>query len=143
MKKSFGITALILVLGLLLSCGITRRGYNETTTGMLSIKDTVSVNDSTEYELLVFDPGFDYWLASKSFNKNMYSNEHLQMLNQQYSLEWNRRYSSGERLVESYIDYNPLIKYDFEFNYKLYMYFLYFEESNKMSLIPGARRRHY
>ncbi len=142
MKKSFGITAFILALGLLLSCGITRRGFNETTTGMLSIKDTVSVNDSTEYELVVFDPGFDYWLSSKSFNKNQYSNEHLQMLNHQYSLEWNRRYSSGDRLVESYIDYNPFIKYDFEFNYKLYMYFLYFEESNKMNLIPGARRRY-
>ncbi len=141
MKKIFEIGFLTIIMVLIFSCGVTRREVKDFPTGRMVIKDTSAVKDSTEYELIVFDPGFDYWLASKSFYKHMYSNEYLQSINYQYAIEWNRRYSSGDRSIESYIDYNPSTKYDFEFNYKLFMYFLYFEESNKVTLIPGMRRR--
>ena len=143
MKKIIQFAIAAIILATVLSCGVSQREVKDSRTGRVGIRDTASVKDSTEYERIVFDPGFDYWLASKSFYKNQYSNEHLQMLNHQYSLEWNRRYSSGDRLIESYIDYSPLTKYDFEFNYKLYMYFRYFEESNKIELIPGAKRRFF
>lgn len=141
MRKIIANSGIILVLILLFSCGITHRELRDSRNGRIGIRDTTSVKDTVEYELIVFDPGFDYWLASKSFYKSQYTNQHLQMLNQQYSLEWNRRYASGDRLIESYVDYNPMTKYDFEFNYKLYMYFRYFEESNRIELIPGPKLR--
>jgi hypothetical protein len=102
----------------------------------LGIRDTVPAKDSTEYELIVFDSGFDFWLNSHSHKENMYSNEYLQTMNYQYVVAWNNLYASGDRRIESYLDYSPLTKYNFEFNYRLYMYFKYFEETNRMKLTP-------
>ena len=134
MKTILKVSAVALFSVLIFSCG-TQRGVNDSRTGRLDIRDTTSVKDSTEYELTVFDPGFDYWLSSHSFTKNQYSNEYLQSLNNQYAREWNRRYTIGDRRIESNIDYSATIKYDFEFNYKLFMYFKYFEETNRMKLL--------
>ncbi len=141
MKKIIEIAFTAIILAMLLSCGVSQRGVKDSRTGRVGIRDTASVKDSTEYELIVFDPGFEFWLNSRSFTKNQYTNEYLQTINHQYVQEWNRRYSSGDRRIESYIDYSPLTKYDFEFNYRLFMYFRYFEESNKIALIPGSNRR--
>jgi hypothetical protein len=139
MKTLLKVSALVLLSVLVFSCGI-QRGTSGSKVGKLDIRDTISVKDSTEYDLIVFDSGFDYWLNSRSFSKNQYSNDYLQTMNNQYSREWNRRYSLGDRRIESNIDYNVTIKYDFEFNYKLFMYFKYFEETNRMKLLNMGGR---
>lgn len=131
---------LILILPLLILSCATQREINSNGSGRLILKDTSQVKDSLEYELIVFDPGFDFWLSSNSFQKNQYSNAYLQSMNNLYVTEWNRRYSLGSRLIESYIDYSPLNEYDFELNYKLFMYFKYFEESNRIKLLPYRSR---
>ena len=69
---------------------------------------------------------------------NQYSNEYYQFTNYRYAQEWNRRYASGDPRVNSYIDYSMRIDYGFDFNYKLYMYFKFFEDTNKIKLIPGS-----
>ncbi|MFA6334982.1 MAG: DUF6146 family protein [Bacteroidales bacterium] len=135
MKTILKISALALLSVLMFSC-VTQREINDSRAGRLGIRDTTSVKDSTEYELIVFDPGFDYWLNSHNFSKNQYSNSYLQSLNNQYVQEWNRRYSTGDRRIESYIDYNVSTNYDFEFNYKLFMYFKYFEQTYRTKLRP-------
>ncbi len=61
-------------------------------------------------------------------------------MHNQYAREWNRRYSVGDRRIEGNIDYYATTKYDFEFNYKLFMYFKYFEEINLTKLLPYSRR---
>ena len=61
-------------------------------------------------------------------------------MNNLYAQEWNRRYTTGDRRIESYIDYNPLTNYGFEFNYKLFMFFKYFEETNRVKLAPYSSR---
>lgn len=134
MKTILKVSALVLFSVLVFSC-VTQRGTNSSKTGRLDIRDTTSVKDSTEYELTVFDPAFDYWFESHSYSRNQYSNDYLQSMNNQYAREWNRRYSIGDRRIESNIDYYATIKYDFEFNYKLFMYFKYFEETNRMKLL--------
>lgn len=134
MKTILKISALALFSVLIFSC-ITQRGINDSRAGRLGIRDTTSVKDSTEYELIVFDPGFDYWLNSHSFSKNQYTNAYLQSMNNQYVQEWNHRYAIGDRRIESYIDYDAHNKYDFEFNYKLFMYFKYFEETYRTKLL--------
>lgn len=112
-----------------------------------SQKDTVqnrkgrcAIKDSAQYELLVFDPGFDYWMESRKSFVNQHSNEYYQSTNHQYAIEWNRRYATGDRRINSYIDYSPRKNYGFDFNYKLYMYFKFFEETNNIKLIPGSGR---
>ncbi|NCC46325.1 MAG: hypothetical protein EOM16_04750 [Bacteroidia bacterium] len=121
------------------SCSI-QRGTNQTNAGRLTLRDTTQAKDSLEYELLVFDHGFEYWLNSRAFSKNQYSNTYLQNMNTQYVNEWNRMYSAGDRLISSYIDYSPQTEYDLELNYQLYMYFQYFQETYKVKLLPFKGR---
>ncbi len=123
----------LLFIGLFISCA-SQKNISDDKTGRLGIKD------STEYELIIFDTGFDFWLASNKIRIGTYSNDYYQSTNYRYALEWNRRYSTGDRIINSYIDYNLQTDYGFDFNYKLYMYFRYFEETNKTKLIPGRGR---
>lgn len=139
MKNLLKVFVLALISVVFFSC-VTQRGTNSSRAGKLDIRDTTSVKDSTEYELIVFDPGFDYWLSSHSFSKNQYSNDYLQSMNNQYAREWNRRFSVGDRRIDCNVDYDFYEKYDFEFNYKLFMYFKYFEETNHTKLLPIGGR---
>ena len=75
-------------------------------------KGRCAIKDSAQYELIVFDSGFDFW---------------------------NRRYAAGDPRINSYIDYSLNRDYGFDFNYKLYMYFRFFEDTNRIKLIPGNR----
>lgn len=88
-----------------------------------------------EYDLIVFDPGFEYWMNTNAISIDYYSNEYIQSLNSRYSQEWNRRYMSGDKAVNSYVDYDPSKKYNKDFNFKLFMYFKYFEESTGIKLL--------
>lgn len=127
--KALGILVLT---ALFFSCASQQNMTNKT--GRLGIKD------STRYELIVFDPGFDYWMATHKSIVNQHNNEYYQFTNYRYAQEWNRRYASGDPRVNSYIDYSMRIDYGFDFNYKLYMYFKFFEDTNKVKLIPGSGR---
>ncbi|MFO7575408.1 MAG: DUF6146 family protein [Bacteroidales bacterium] len=104
--------------------------------------DTLEMKrDSIEYELIIFDTGFDTWLAMKP-SKNFYSNEYYRQKNIQYVREWNNRFMNPRRygsIYENYIDFDPMIDYGKDLNYKLYYYFRYFEQMNGVKLIPGRR----
>jgi hypothetical protein len=105
------------------------------------VKDTIPT-DSTQYELIIFDPGFDTYLLTKPMD--MHSESFYETQNRFYVAEWNSRYMNPGRntdLYESYIDYRPEIHYGLEFNYRLYYYFKYFEEVNGVDLIPGDRMK--
>ena len=41
----------------------------------------------------------------------------------------------GDPRINSYIDYSLNRDYGFDFNYKLYMYFRFFEDTNRIKLI--------
>ena len=127
--RTFG---LLLVLALFVACA-SQKDVAQNKKGRCAIKD------STQYELIVFDSGFDFWLASHKTVSTQHSNEYYQSMNHQYALEWNRRYASGDPRINSYIDYNLNKNYGFDFNYKLYMYFRFFEDTNRVKLIPGNR----
>ena len=136
MKNVLTISVIAVNLALIFSCGV-QRGATTPGNGGLAIKDTLSVQDSLEYELIVFDSAFEYWLTTRSFNKSQYSNQYLKNTNRLYADEWNRRYSRGDRRFDSYLSYDPFADYDFEFSYRLFMYFKYFEEVNRLKLLPG------
>ena len=98
-----------------------------------------TVADSTEYELIVLDPGFESWLITKQ--KMAYSDSYYRSKILIYVSEWNSRYMNPLKygnMYESYIDYRPEINYVLDFNFRLYFYFKYFEEVNKVSLFPGS-----
>ena len=103
------------------------------------VPDSVSV-DSTEYELIVMDQGFDKWFMMQP--ADLHTIEYYRGWNRMYVSEWNQRYMApmyNRGLYESYIDYDPSIKYGYEFERKLYYYFKYFEEVNHVKLLQEAR----
>ena len=99
-----------------------------------------SESDSTEYELVVFDQGFETWLLMQPSLEH--SIAYYKSRNRMYVMEWNYRYTNPRRYrgnYDSYLDYDPFIDYGLEFERRLYYYFQYFEESNRVRLLPGGR----
>ncbi len=103
-------------------------------------KARIATNDSLEYRLIVLDPGFDTWLATRPV-MGFYSNDYYLQRNRFYVAEWNLRYQTRNYsgLYDSYIDYRPNNDYGLEFNYRLYYFFKFFEETNHIKLLNTSR----
>lgn len=102
------------------------------------VADTIRiVNEELEYEIIILDIGFDSWLVTQK-PISYYSNSTLRIKNDFYVVEWNIRVNQPFRynphLYEQLIDYSPHIDYGKEVNYKLYMYFQFFEQKYKQKL---------
>jgi hypothetical protein len=101
--------------------------------------DTVRIaSDKTEYEIIIFEPGFNYWLKSRARPEGYYSQSFLESRNNILVIEWNIRVNQPQRynstLYDLRIDYDRNIDYGYELNYKLYNYFVYFQIKNKQKL---------
>ncbi|MEP3836080.1 MAG: DUF6146 family protein [Algibacter sp.] len=105
----------------------------------LKANDTVKIaNDEIEYEIIIIEPGFNFWLASRAKQRGYYSQSFLENRNHQYVMAWNQRVTQPQRfdpnLYELQIDYQPHIDYGYEVNYMLYNYFIYFQLTYKQRL---------
>ena len=92
--------------------------------------DTVRItNEDAEYEIIIIEPGFNFWLESRAKQRGFYSQSYLESRNQIYVIEWNNRVNQPQRfdpnLYELRIDYDTRIDYGYEVNYKLYYYFMF------------------
>jgi len=103
------------------------------------ISDTVIIaNDELQYEVIIIDPGYSYWLLSRAQPRNYYSLSFLENKNIFFINEWNRRVNQpflfDPKLYELRIDYDPNIHYGYEVNYLIYNYFIYFQNRYKQKL---------
>ncbi|MDT0559535.1 DUF6146 family protein [Ichthyenterobacterium sp. W332] len=123
-----------------LSC---KSNYNKDVTNeseiALAQNDTVRIaNPKTEYEIIIIEPGFNYWLQSTARPEGYYSQNYLENRNIVYVREWNLRVMQPQgfdpNLYELRIDYNRNTDYGYEVNYKLYNYFIYFQLKYKQQL---------
>ncbi len=131
----------VLVIAVVLLAFLEPRGFGQKERRPVSVKPDSVAADSIEYKLVVLDPGFEAWLATKP-PMNFYSREYYEIKNRLYVLEWNYRYQHPSRygdLYENSIDYEPQIDYGLELNYRLYYYFRFFEEVNHIKLIAYSR----
>jgi hypothetical protein len=104
----------------------------------LRFEENVVADDSVQYELIVIDPGYEFFLATQK-HMEFYSQHYYENWNQRYVMEWNYRHSQPLRygdIYETYIDYSPHIDYGLELNYKLYYYFRFFEKKHGVRLLP-------
>ncbi len=94
------------------------------------VYDSIQQGDTTEYELIVFDPGFDSWFVTNRKPIWYNSNKYYQSKNYIYVIEWNNRVKSYgyQRPYDNEIIYDLNIDYGKEVNYKLYYYFKYIEQ---------------
>jgi hypothetical protein len=93
--------------------------------------------DTVIYDLIIFDTGFESWLLTE-ISMTYHTNAYYKLWNQRYVSEWNSRFMSEAAKypeIENYIDYNSTLDYGIELNYRLYMYFNYFEEKNDITLV--------
>ncbi|NJW53324.1 DUF6146 family protein [Salinimicrobium oceani] len=118
----------ICFLGLFIySCSSTRDrnlGSNDT------INDTVRIsNDSLEYEILIIDPGFSYFLNAVARPEGYHSLSYLESKNRFLVNDYNQRVRMPQQydpqIYEMEINYDPNIDYGYEVNYKLYNYFVF------------------
>ena len=101
--------------------------------------DTIRIaNDELEYEIIIIENGFDSWLVTQK-PMEYYSLPVLENKNYRYVIEWNNRVRQPDRynpnLYQQTIDYDPNIHYGKEVNYKLYMYFKFFEQKYHQRLL--------
>lgn len=101
----------------------------------------VIANDSLEYEIIIFDIGFNSYLNSIAQPEGFYSQNYMEARNRAWVITWNNRAMNPQgynsNIYENIIDYQPDIDYGYEVNYKLFNYFLFAQRKYKMSLGGG------
>jgi hypothetical protein len=135
------IASIVLICLLICSCNTTKQIASNKDEKLESLKlnDTVSIsNDALEYDIIIIEPGFNFWLASIAKPEGYYSQQYMENRNLIYVNEWNNRVMQPQRfnpnLYEMQIDYQHSIDYGYEVNYKLYNYFIYFQLTYKQQL---------
>ena len=92
-------------------------------------------NDSLEYEIIIIDIGFNYYLLSIAKPIWYYPQFYLETKNKFYVTEWNIRVQEPFRydpnIYENTINYDFNTNYGLEVNYKLYNYFRFVEHKYK------------
>lgn len=122
----------ILISGLLFSCAPVKPAVRSAKSQKIEL---VPIDqDSTEYELIIIDPGFQSWFDMNRKPVWYYSKDYLAVWNFQYVVAWNAKVrdplftqnrADNPFILE--IDYRPTIDYGLDLNYKLYHYFKYIE----------------
>lgn len=135
----------VVILGLVIySCSSTRgKGeVNEQVPQNEAVNDTVRIaNDSLEYEIIIIDPGYSYFLNAIAKPEGYYSQSYLENKNKFLVSDYNQRVREPFRydpdIYTQEINYDPNIDYGYEVNYKLYNYFVYLaREHNQQFSVP-------
>ncbi|WP_299534309.1 DUF6146 family protein [Ulvibacterium sp.] len=149
-KLIFQFGLLIFVIGVVFtSCQSSKKSLEITDEEKIAfsqkVGDTIAIkNDSTEYEIIIIEPGFNFWLNSIARPVGYYSQSFLENRNLILVTNWNQRVLTPLRfnpnLYELQINYDPNIDYGYEVNYKLYNYFIYFQRKYAQRLGPWLPR---
>ncbi|MBT2160650.1 DUF6146 family protein [Zobellia barbeyronii] len=107
--------------------------------------DTITIaSDAKEYEIIIIEPGFNFWLQSIAKPRNFYSQSYMESRNQIFVANYNLKVMQPMRydpnLYEQQINYEPNTDYGYEVNYKLYNYFIYFQRKYNQRLGPFIPR---
>ncbi len=101
--------------------------------------DTLRIaNAEIDYEIIIFEPGFNAWLLSTARPREFYSQNFLESRNRVWVMAYNQRvlqpYRYDSKLYVMQIDYQNQIDYGYEVNYLLYNYLVYFQQKYKQRL---------
>ncbi len=111
---------------------VSSAGDRENKPDTINLEESVvKENDTTEYELIIFDPRFSYWYRTTSQPLTHYSQSYLERWNSILTNQWNSLIHSSRRrdcVPEVYLDYDPDIDYGMQFNHELFYYFRYMHE---------------
>lgn len=95
-------------------------------------------NDSLEYEIIIIDPGFNYYLNAIAKPVGFYTKSYLENRNRVYVPIWNSRVNNpnnfNPNIYENQIDYSNNIDYGYDVNYKLFNYFEFAQRKYRINL---------
>lgn len=96
--------------------------------------------DSIEYELIVFDAGFETWYAFQDSPAKYRSQQYYENWNHQYVSAWNYNATQSRRrsFFQPIYGYERGVDYGFELNHKLFYYFQYVEHVLKIEIMPNG-----
>lgn len=102
-------------------------------------ENEIAQQDSTEYELVVFDSGFESWYLMHNSPVMYRSQEYYEGWNLQYVNQWNylATHSRRRSFFEPIVGYEPGVDYGFELNHKLFYYFQYVERVLGIPILPN------
>ncbi len=88
---------------------------------------TQKEQDSTEYGIVIIDPGFDQWYQLNYSPAQDRANDYYRTQNNIAVRNWNDYYRTGKHgnVIDSYIDYRPEVDYGIDVNRRLFWYFRY------------------
>ncbi len=137
--KNLALAACIILI--IYSCTTSKKTV-EADNSSAQIGDTIKItSDKTEYEIIIIEPGFNAWLNTTARPEGFYNQTYLENKNIFYVQAWNNRVLQPQRynsnLYEMQIDYRQNIDYGYELNYKLYNYFIYFQNKYNQNLLGG------
>ncbi|WP_010521776.1 DUF6146 family protein [Aquimarina agarivorans] len=131
MKKTL---ILLLLLGFTIACATKKEHpFKE---NELEKKVRIA-NDSLEYELIVFDIGFNRFLNTQARPRGYFGINFLETKNYFFVTQYNIRANNPVQFGDIYgpvIDYQNQIHYGYEVNYLLYNYFLFFQRKYRQRL---------
>ncbi len=127
--RIFVITGFFILTGSLASLA----GDYETDTDTINLNEfVVNENDTTEYELIIFDPRFSSWYVRESRPVDFYMESYLKRWNNILTDQWNQLVHSSRRrdcVPQVYLDYDTDIDYGMQFNHKLFYYFKHMHQN--------------
>ena len=136
MKRFFYATIACVIL---MACNTTKNKTIRTNAVAEAKSDTISIsNDELEYEIIIIEPGFSTWLETRARPEGFYSQEFLESRNAHFVTAWNNRVLNSSQyspnLYEMQINYQQGTDYGYDVNYKLYNYFIYFQQKYNQQL---------
>jgi len=139
MKLFKFITCIILAIFFFWACGSSPIKKESTS----KEEPVVIANDSLEYEIIIIDPGFNYFLNAVAQPEGFYSQQYMEARNRAWVITWNIRAQNinqfNPNIYQNNIDYQSSIDYGYEVNYKLFNYFLFAQRKYNMNLGGGFR----
>lgn len=136
------IIILIFIIIIAISCKTSKQTINTNTKPQAQVGDTLKISsDKLEYDIIIIEPGFNSWLVSTAKPVNFYTQAFLENKNLRYVQEWNQRVMQPSQfntnLYELQINYRQGIDYGYDVNYKLYNYFIFFQNRYNQNLLGG------
>jgi hypothetical protein len=122
----------------IISCSVQKERTSTETSDDSSQNDTIRIaNDSLEYEIIIFEPGFNSWLVTQK-PRGYYNLNYLEQRNRIFVINYNQRVLNPFRfdpnLYPQQINYEYNVDYGYEVNYLLYFYFVYFQQEYSQKL---------
>lgn len=131
------------------SCSVQEKKITQKKDDNQKVSDTIrftlgATNEDSEYEIIIFEPGFSAWMQGYARPRDYYSQSFLEGKNRIYVTEWNLRCIEPSRynpdLYQQQINYRLNVDYGYEVNYQLYYYFVFFQQKYKQQLAPFPAR---